>query len=303
MGPELTGRASVANSATRDEGPGILCSMHRHLLAVAVLGASLVALAACSDGDGSADAPDGATAADDGGGTVSPDGGAIVTPGADGGRDAGPIDWTVNGHLLSAREQAAVLVIANDIVPRLAGARDARITLAARGAWWALKEGTWEQALPAVYGYSNCNTSSGDMVIGPLEVCGTGRAWQVGLAAVQVPGRTVAELEALGAKLFPGITPAALLADVAAKAGETKATSDAIVASTGSLRISWLLRVPAIGMATVVPGEVVPECIDASKSWCFGSAWDETKKFAPTKDAALVSIGDLERILGALAAP
>jgi hypothetical protein len=201
------------------------------------------------------------------------------------------------------REQDAVSVIASDVVPRLAGARAARITLAARGAWWALKEGTWEQTLPAIYGYSNCNTASGDMTIGPTEICATGRAWQVGLAAVQVPGRTVAELESLGATLFPGVMPAALLADVAAKAGEPKATSDAIVASTGSLRVSWLLRVPAIGIATVVPGEIVPECIDGAKSWCFGSAWDETKKFAPTKEAAAVSIGDLERILSALAAP
>ena len=259
-----------------------------------------VVLAACSgSGDGAVDGASDAAAPTDAGGGAS-DGAAIV-PGAEAGRDAGQIDWTVNGHLLTAREQAAVLVIANDVVPRLEGARDARLTLAARGAWWALKEGTWEQALPAVYGYSNCNTTSGDMTIGPTEICAAGRAWQVGLGAVQVPGRTVVELEFLAAKLFPGVAPAALLADIAAKAGEPKATSDAIVASTGSLRISWLLRVPAIGVATVVPGEVVPECIDGSKSWCFGSAWDETKKFAPTKAAALASMTDLERILAALA--
>ena len=172
---------------------------------------------------------------------------------------------------------------------------------ASRGAWWALKEGTWEQSLPAIYGYSNCNSASGDHVIGPTEICGTGRAWQVGLAAVQVPGHTSAELEARVPVLFPGMTADALLADVAMKAGETKATSDAIVASTGSLRASWLLRVPAIGFDALVPGEVIPECIDGTKSWCFGSAWPETKKFAPTQAAALVSIGDLQRILSLLA--
>lgn len=254
-------------------------------------------LAAC--GDASSDDPDDVP---EEGGTTSDAGPGVdvVVPAADAGRDAGPIDWTVNGHLLTAREQAAVTVIANDVVPRLYGARADRITTAARGAWWALKEGTWEQSLPAVYGYSNCNTSSGDKTIGPTEVCASGRAWQVGLAAVQVPGHTLAELEALAPKLFPGVTTNALLADVAAKAGETKAVSDQIVASTGSLRTSWLLRVPAIGLAVVVPGEVVPECIEASKSWCFGSAWDETKKFAPTKDAAMVSIEDLTRILTAL---
>jgi hypothetical protein len=276
--------------------------MHRSCAAAAV--ALLLALGACSDAtEGGAADPGSTPLPGVEGGAVPSDGGGLVTADAEAGRDAGPVDWTVNGHLLSALEQAAVHVIADDVVPRLAGARTARITLAARGAWWALKEGTWEQALPAIYGYSNCNTASGDMTIGPTEICAAGRAWQVGLAAVQVPGRTVAELETLGAQLFPGITPAALLAEVAAKAGEAKPTSDAIVASTGSLRMSWLLRVPAIGIATVVPGEVVPECIDGAKSWCFGSAWDETKKFAPTKAAALVSIGDLERILSALAAP
>jgi hypothetical protein len=282
--------------------------MHPSRVAAAASLVGLVAwaLMACGGSDeGAADPGAGTTPVPgvDGGGLPTGDGGTATTADAEAGRDAGPIDWTVNGHPLSAREQAPIVIIANDVVPRLSGARPARITLAARGAWWALKEGTWEQPLPAVYAYSNCNTASGDVILGPTEICAAGRAWQVGLAAVQVPGRTVAELETLGAQLFPGILPAALLADVAAKAGEPKVTADAIVASTGSLRMSWLLRVPAIGIATVVPGEIVPECIVGAKSWCFGSAWDETKKFAPTKDAALVSIADLERILSALAPP
>jgi hypothetical protein len=210
-----------------------------------------------------------------------------------------PVDWTVNGHALTTRERDAMNVIALDVVPRLKGTRDDRLTFAARGAWWALKEGTWDQPLAAVYAYSNCNTSMGDKLIGPLESCGTGRAWQVGIAAVQVPGRTTAELEALGASLFAGTTPSELLAQIAADSNQTKAITDGIVASTGTLRASWLLRVPAIGFATVID-EVVPECIDGSKTWCFGSGWEETKKFAPTKAAALVSIADLRRILGVL---
>jgi hypothetical protein len=259
---------------------------------------SLVLVAACGGAGSDGDAPSGG---EGDGGTAFEDGpSADAAPANDASRDAGPIDWTVNGHVLSAREQAAMAVVANDVVPRLTGTRDDRLTLAARGAWWALKEGTWEQTLPDIYGYSNCNAASGDHTIGPTEICEAGRAWQVGFAAVQVPGRTAAELEALVPKLFPATTPAALLAEVVTKAGETKAIADEIVASTGSLRASWLLRVPAIGFAVVVPGEVVPECIDGAKSWCFGSAWDETKKFAPTKDAAMVSIADLRRILASL---
>ena len=280
-------------------------------IGLATAGAPL--LAACGGTDGGASTAGGASTEDAGGvGTEagSPSNGDASAASDAAPHDAGPIDWTVNGHLLTAEEQAPVLIIAADVVPRLAGAREDRLLFAARGAWWALKEGTWEQPLPAVYGYSNCNSATGDHVIGPTETCAAGRAWQVGLAAVQVPGHTAAELEARVAVLFPGMpgmagtpgtTPDALLADVATKAGETQATSDAIVASTGSLRASWLLRVPALGLDALVPGEVVPECIDGTKTWCFGSAWDETKKFAPTKDAALVSIGDLHRILSLLA--
>ena len=285
---------------------------HARTWATAVLGMAVAAVAsiaslasvACGASDDGAGDPPGATSASEAGvgsetGIASGGDASLVTDAAP--HDAGPIDWTVNGHLLTAEEQAPVMIIAADVVPRLEGTRDDRLTMAARGAWWALKEGTWEQKLSAVYGYSNCNTATGDQVIGPTEVCGAGRAWQVGLAAVQVPGHTSTELEARAAVLFPGTTPDALLADVAMKAGETQTTSDAIVASTGSLRASWLLRVPAIGLDALVPGEVVPECIDGTKSWCFGTAWDETKKFAPTKDAALVSIGDLRRILSLLA--
>jgi hypothetical protein len=211
------------------------------------------------------------------------------------------VSFVVNGHALDAQEREALTILARDVVPRMSGSRDERVMLVARGAWWALKEGTWGQPIAEVYAYSNCNTSSGDEEIGPLETCAAGRAWQVGMAAVQVPNHTTAELEALAKTVFSTVTPAVLLADTATKAGQPKSVVDAIVASTGSLRTSWLLRVPALGMAAVVPGEVVPECINGTKSWCFGSGWEETKKFAPTKAAALIAIEDLRRIVAALA--
>lgn len=264
--------------------------------------ALLAALAAC----GGTSTPDGAEL-DGGAGTAGasgPDGAVTSTPSdaSTAAADGATVDWSVNGHVLTAQQQAAVRVIAQDVVPHLEGDREARLTFAARGAWWALKEGTWEQSLPAVYGYSSCNSTTGDHPIGPTAVCSAGRAWQVGIAAVQVPGHTETELEALALKLYAGSTPAALLGDIAAKAGvTTKATTDAIVASTGELRVSWLLRVPAIGFTALVPQEVIAECLTASKSWCFGSGWDETKMFAPTKAAALVSMTDLRRILASLA--
>lgn len=74
-------------------------------------------------------------------------------------------------------------------------------------------------------------------------------------------------------------------------------TSRGIVASTGTLRASWLLHVPAIGFTVASESEVVPECICGSTHWCYGTAWDETRKFAPSRDGALAAIADIRAIL------
>jgi hypothetical protein len=257
----------------------------------------LIAVAACSadeDGDVSPSPPAG-NAIDAG---ATPDG---APPPAEAGAPKAPPDFTVNGHALDADQKAVLEVVARDVVPVLPGAtRDERVIFAAQGSWWALKEGVWGIGLPEVYAYSNCNKTSGDVRIGPLETCPAGRAWQVGIAAVQVPNHDLAEVEGLVKQLYPQRTSNEVLADVGKAAALPQATQSSIVASTGSLRTSWLLRVPAIGFAAIVPGAVVPECVEGSKSWCFGTGWDETKKFAATKDDAVQSIEDLRRILDAL---
>jgi hypothetical protein len=250
----------------------------------------LIALAACggTDGDAAPGAP--ASSAPD----ASVDGAEASTP-------KPPPDFTVNGTALDADQKAIVEVVAKDVVPVVPGKnRDERVMLAAQGSWWAMKEGVWGLGLPDVYAYSNCNKSTGDERIGPLETCTAGRAWQVGVAAVQVPNHDLAEVEGLAKQVYPQRTSNEILADVAKAAGLPQSSQDSIVASTGALRTSWLLRVPAIGFAAVVPGEVVPECVEGSKSWCFGTGWDETKTFAATKDDAMRSIEDLRRILDAL---
>jgi hypothetical protein len=259
---------------------------------------SLIALAACGGTEGDA-APAPPSSAPDASVDAAP---AEGDAGGDASTPKPPPDFTVNGQALDADEKAIIEVVAKDVVPVVPGAnRDERVMLAAQGSWWALKEGVWGLGLPDVYAYSNCNTTSGDERIGPLESCAAGRAWQVGIAAVQVPNHDLAEVEGLAKQLYPQRTSNEILGDVAKATGLPQATQDSIVASTGSLRTSWLLRVPAIGFAAVVPGEVVPECVEGSKSWCFGSGWDETKKFAATKDDAAQSIEDLRRILDALA--
>jgi len=226
--------------------------------------------------------------------------------------------YVVNGHSLNATESQWLEVVAKQVVPHLPGSPDERLTLAARGFWWTLKEGNLERGTPGKAsnpaGYNLCNTTSGDRQIGPLETCDDdplgrsqtlyGRAWQVGVSGVQVPGRRIDRIEALALQLYPGMTIDALLEQTAALAGYAPGSrvSRGIVESTGALRLSWLLRVPAAGFVEVVTKEVVPECIQGSKGWCYGSTWDETRKFSPSKSAAQRAIADISRILAKLTA-
>ena len=224
--------------------------------------------------------------------------------------------YVVNGHTLNATESQWLEVVAKQVVPHLPGTPDEQLTLASRGFWWTLKEGNLERGAPGKAsnpaGYNLCNTSSGDRQIGPLEVCDDdalgrsqtlyGRAWQVGVSGVQVPGRRIDRIEALALQLYPGQTIDALLEQTAALAGYAPGgqVSRSIIGSTGALRLSWLLRIPAAGFVEVVTKEVVPECIQGSKGWCYGSTWDETRKFSPSKSAAQRSIADISSILSRL---
>lgn len=222
-------------------------------------------------------------------------------------------DYVVNGHTLNKSERAWVDFVATEVVPHLPGSHDEQLTMAARGLWWTLKEGdlepgNWGSATSPI-GYDLCNTTSGDRHIGPLDSCSDrtlardqtlyGRAWQVGIAGVQVPGKRIDQTEALALSLYPGETIESLLEQTAALAGYPPggATSRSIVSSVGPLRLSWLLRIPAVGLVEAVTNEVVPECIQGSMGYCYGSSWDETRMYAPSKPAALGSIADLRRIL------
>ncbi len=214
------------------------------------------------------------------------------------GKADGSVSYVVNGHALTTRERQWMRYVADHVLPDLPGTPARKLEIASRAAWWSLKEGTFDTSNPPRY--SNCNTSSGDKLIGPLATCGSGRAWQVGLAAVQVPNHTLAELEELADELYPDESIAEVLADAAAEAQITGDTADAIESSTGSLEKSWLLRRSAIGFVACERNEVVPECIDGSRSWCYGTGWDTTRWYAPTKSAALRSIHDIATLLAAL---
>jgi hypothetical protein len=208
--------------------------------------------------------------------------------------------FQVNGHTPSATERRWLRYVATEVVPDLAGSRGVRIRTAARVSFWALKEGIFDLDVPNRY--SNCNTSAGDRPIGALETCSSGRAWQVGLAAVQVPNQSLASVEQVARKLYPGVPLNTVLRDAAAAAGYPRSgnVADAIASSGGSLRESWLLRRAPIGF-TVVEDDIVSECIRGSYSWCYGRGWSTSARYSPDKAGAVQTIRDLARIFDTLA--
>jgi len=204
----------------------------------------------------------------------------------------------VNGNPVAEPACGWLAYFASDVVPALAGSRDDRLDVAATVAWWSLKEGVLFLANPIVY--SNCGFEDGSAYIGPLETCPSGQAWQVGISGIQVPtfldGRPAEQAETL----FPSMTEDEVLEATAADALLSAAETDGVVASTGDLRASWLLRNSAIGV-TLQVDRVVAECVVGSYGWCYGSGWTATSLYAPDKEAALRSIDDIRAVLDALA--
>ena len=205
---------------------------------------------------------------------------------------------TVNGNPVAEPACGWLNHIGKVVVPQLAGTLDERLDVAATVAWWALKEGVLFLDNPIVY--SNCNFDSGDKKIGPLEICGDNHAWQVGLSGVQVPTFSLAVLNQTATDLFPGLSTDTILEQTAQQALLPPAQVAAVVASTGKLRRSWLLRNSPIGF-TVQADRVVKECVQGNKSWCNGTGWNATKLYAPTKAAAIQSIADIRGLLLQLA--
>ena len=204
---------------------------------------------------------------------------------------------SVNGHKLSSTEDRWVRFIANQVVPQLSGDRRQQIRVASVATWWSLKEGVLDTPNPI--SYSNCGSSNSRL--GPLGVCPSGKVWQVGLAGVQVPNfRDSDVLNAING-LWPGRSITDVLTEAVKFAGFSRNADPgaAIIASSGDLRKSWLLRDPTIGL-TLVERNVVNECINGSKSWCYGTAWSQTNKYAPNRSAAMQSISDLTAIFEAI---
>jgi hypothetical protein len=214
---------------------------------------------------------------------------------------AGTLPVAVNGHTLSSQQSGWVHYVAWCAVPKLQGTRDARLTDAARVTWWSLKEGVLGATSPNPVGFSLCTTASGDVRIGPLETCGVGAAWQVGVSGVQVTCCGLTELEAMAKTLYPTLTSNEVLAGTATEADYPPGTptGDGIVASTDYLRASWLLHNSPIGFTFQAP-IVTSECVTGSKGWCYGTGWTETADYAPDKASAMNAINDVRAILDEL---
>ena len=206
----------------------------------------------------------------------------------------------VNGYQLNATQEKWVRWMGTYSVPKLKGTRDERLTKAARVAWWSLKEGVLDLANP--FPYSNCNTTSGDVRYGPLDVCTPGRAWQVGISGVQVPNFSMATVQSTSSSIHSTITEAQVLGATASQAGYASGTStyNSIVNSTGDLRKSWLLRNHAVGI-TLQETTVTYECVTNSYGWCYGTAWPTTARYAPNRTEALESIRELKAAMDGLA--
>jgi hypothetical protein len=203
----------------------------------------------------------------------------------------------VNGYELSPKQEQWVRFVPRWVIPRLPGDRNTKIDKAATVAWWALKEGIY--SLDNAIAYSNCQ---GRGYLNPLDTCPEGRAWQVGVAGIQATSSSVEELEKLTQQLF-GEPVNNVLSRVAESAGYPigSPTNQAIGNSTGRLRRSWLFRIHAVGFEKQFPA-VKRECIDSSKSWCYGKShtWSDGKHFASNRDAAMRSISDIKAIFQAL---
>ncbi len=228
---------------------------------------------------------------------------------------ARPVAMTVNGNDLTDPEEKSLRYIAGRVIGPLANHYGTRADALERGstvAWWSLKEGVL--GTPNPIAFSLCDRPRVMLTDDLLGVCKE-EAWQVGIAAIQAPrppgspsnyfnkpiAEYIAAYEATAATCLPSLDVAGVLRRTAREAGYAAGSEDErkIVESTEFVRAAWLLRASAVGVARQYD-RVYNECVDGSKSWCSGTTWTETKKYAPTAAAAAEARADIRSILSKL---
>lgn len=181
-----------------------------------------------------------------------------------------PTSFKVNGNALDTKEITYLKWIAQWTVPNFGMSRfNAIRDYIAKGTWWSLKEQVL--MLTNAYNFTLCNLPP-DQVIGPLAACTAGRAWQVGIAAVQVPNYQLTSVEQRATAVYQQ-NVSTVLGRSAQQAGYTPgtATYNAITQATGDVRKAWLLKAHLVGFYFVAD-EVNNEClISTPQSWCYGT--------------------------------
>lgn len=188
---------------------------------------------------------------------------------------------TLNNYTPNASECKNIQYFAQSVVPSLPGTADAKATMAATVAWWALREGVWDLSNP--FGYSNCGSGDGNTPIGFLDTC-SASTWQVGVAAVQVPNHSDSQVISTAQTSHPGMTLQQILGQVATLAGHPQGSAEynSAINSTGILRKSLLMRDPVTGTVLVDPDVQAGHCRQASGSadWCFGGGYSPATELA-----------------------
>jgi hypothetical protein len=210
-------------------------------------------------------------------------------------------DLSLSGTTFTAAQSKWTTHIRDSVVPRLAGTQAERARRAAIVTWWALKEGVLDKQ-PSPYRHNLCTRNGKDVTLGDLEICAPGSTWQVGISGIQLPNVTDAAVIATAQSLYPGKSLASILGSIAQAAGIDPAstTGKAIVASTGRLQASWLLRDPAIGITMQVP--FADDCVNGGPGWCYGF-WPEAQTFASSLSRIQRVIGDLQTYFTTAAPP
>jgi hypothetical protein len=211
--------------------------------------------------------------------------------------------YVVNSNTLTSNERSSIDYIATSVIPKLQGDQ---LTQASVVAWWSLREGTLDRPKPLYL--SLCGSSTTNMIVG--TECGSGLAWQVGLASSQVRfdrngiTRTPEQIADIAKSLYgSSMSVEDLLSMAATEAGFNPISSQAkaIRNFTGTKRTAWLLHLSPVGFTVAYNDEVNPECFLGRSERitdCYGpSNSGYAKKYAANRTAMMQSIADIREIL------
>ena len=180
----------------------------------------------------------------------------------------------VNGYDLEETQAKNIQWISHCVRPFLPGTKEQQSDIAAKATWWALREGVLDFTTMQAVRFSSCDAGGSrdrNQSNSPTMGCVRGHAWQVGMAAGQVPNYSKSELTGVMHLLFPGITENEILDWTAQLAGFMPGTPEhnAILKTPADdIKRSWLLRNPVIGAMVVSRSEVQIECLKQNAKWC-----------------------------------